>query len=111
MTEARGILYVVGIGPGAGEHATPAALAAIGDAEVIVGYTTYIKLVRHLIGGKLDCFSCTAFNRTRHGAWKKATFLNERHMLYAWASLISVGFADFYVRMVASGMIKDLKIL
>jgi hypothetical protein len=32
-------------------------------------------------------------------------------MLYAWASLISVGFADFYVRMVASGMIKDLKIL
>ena len=67
--------------------------------------------LRHLIGGKLDCFSCTAFNRTRHGAWKKATFLNERHMLYAWASLISVGFADFYVRMVASGMIKDLKIL
>jgi precorrin-3B C17-methyltransferase len=52
MSEARGILYVVGIGPGAGDHATPAALAAIGDAEVIVGYTTYIKLVRSLIGGK-----------------------------------------------------------
>jgi hypothetical protein len=67
--------------------------------------------LRHLIGGKMDCFSCTSFGLKRHGAWKKASFLNERHMLFAWASLISVGFADFYVRMVASGMIKDLRIL
>jgi hypothetical protein len=67
--------------------------------------------LRHLLGGKLDCFSCTAFNRTRHGAWKKASFLNEHHMLFAWISLITVGFTDFYVRMVASGMIKDLRIL
>jgi precorrin-3B C17-methyltransferase len=52
MTVPRGILYVVGIGPGAGDHTTPAALAAIRDAEVIVGYTTYIKLVRALIEGK-----------------------------------------------------------
>ncbi len=52
MTEGQGILYVVGIGPGAHAHATPAALAAIADADVIVGYTTYIKLVRELIVGK-----------------------------------------------------------
>jgi len=52
MTGPRGILYVVGIGPGAGDHTTPAALAAIRDAEVVVGYTTYIKLVRPLIEGK-----------------------------------------------------------
>jgi hypothetical protein len=67
--------------------------------------------LRHLIGGKLDCFSCTVTNRGRHGAWKKASFLNARHMLFAWCSLITVGFADFYVRMVASGMIKDFRIL
>ena len=66
---------------------------------------------RHLVGGKLDCFSCSAFNRTRHGLWKKTSVLNERHMLFAWVSLLSVGFADFYVRMVASGLIKDFKIL
>lgn len=52
MSNAKGVLYVVGIGPGAQEHATPAALAAIADAELIVGYTTYIKLVRHLLEGK-----------------------------------------------------------
>jgi precorrin-3B C17-methyltransferase len=52
MGEGRGVLSVVGIGPGAQEHATPAALAAIAEAELVVGYTTYIKLVRHLIEGK-----------------------------------------------------------
>ncbi len=49
---AEGILSVVGIGPGAAEHATPAALAAIRDASVVVGYGTYIKLVRPLLDGK-----------------------------------------------------------
>lgn len=52
MTDIKGILYVVGIGPGAESHATPAALKAIADAQLVVGYTTYIKLVRHLLEGK-----------------------------------------------------------
>jgi precorrin-3B C17-methyltransferase len=52
MSEAKGVLYVVGIGPGAHDHATPAATRAIADAELIVGYTTYIKLVADLIRGK-----------------------------------------------------------
>lgn len=49
---SRGILYVVGIGPGSKDHTTPAARAAIADAELIVGYTTYIRLVKDLIAGK-----------------------------------------------------------
>ena len=52
MSEPKGILYVVSIGPGAEAHTTPAALRAIADAELVVGYTTYIKLVRHLLEGK-----------------------------------------------------------
>ncbi len=52
MTDVMGKLYVVGIGPGAAPHTTPAALAAIADAELVVGYTTYIRLVRRLIEGK-----------------------------------------------------------
>lgn len=52
MTDSKGILYVVGIGPGAGDHATPAALKAIAESHLVVGYTTYIKLVRHLLEGK-----------------------------------------------------------
>ena len=52
MPDAKGVLYVVGIGPGAYDHATPAATRAIADAELVVGYTTYIKLVSELIRGK-----------------------------------------------------------
>jgi precorrin-3B C17-methyltransferase / cobalt-factor III methyltransferase len=48
----KGILYVVGIGPGAKDHCTPAALEAIADAELVVGYNTYIALVKHLLEGK-----------------------------------------------------------
>jgi len=50
--EKKGHLYVVGIGPGNGAHLTPAALEAISKANFIVGYSTYIKLVKHFIEGK-----------------------------------------------------------
>lgn len=49
---AKGILYLVGIGPGSKDHCTPAALAAIADAEIVVGYSTYLALVKHLVEGK-----------------------------------------------------------
>ena len=74
-------------------------------------YTFSCHSLRHLIGGKLDCFSCAAAGGARHSTWKLSSFLNEHHMLFAWASLISVGLADFYIRLVASGAIQDLKIL
>ncbi len=50
--EKKGHLYVVGIGPGNEAHLTPAALEAITQADLVVGYTTYIKLVKPLIEGK-----------------------------------------------------------
>ena len=67
--------------------------------------------VRHLFGGKVDCFSCVNFGGARHSTWKNLSFLNEHHMLFAWMSLFSVGLADFYVRLVATGAIRDLRIL
>ncbi len=67
--------------------------------------------LRHLVGGKLDCFSCAAAGGPRYRLWHGASLLNESHMLYAWISLISVGFADFYVRMLASGAIRDVRLL
>ncbi|XXR38922.1 precorrin-3B C(17)-methyltransferase [Sorangium sp. So ce375] len=52
MGESKGVLSIVGIGPGAEEHASRAALEAIAASDLIVGYTTYIRLVKHLIEGK-----------------------------------------------------------
>lgn len=47
-----GTLSICGIGPGAHEHITPAVQKAIEDADLIIGYRTYIQLVRGLIKGK-----------------------------------------------------------
>lgn len=70
-------------------------------------YTFGCHSWRHLIGGKLDCFSCAPMNRTRYGLWKKATFLNDKHALWAWCSLFGVALTDVYVRLVVSGAISD----
>jgi precorrin-3B C17-methyltransferase len=48
----RGTLSIVGIGPGSADHLTPAALAALREAELVVGYTTYVRLVKDLVAGK-----------------------------------------------------------
>ena len=74
-------------------------------------YTFSCHSLRHLAGGKVDCFSCATFGRSRFEAWSFLSFLNEHHMLFAWCSLVSVGFADFYVRMVACGAFRDLRFL
>src|SRR5208337_2733565 len=91
--------------------------AGLGTAVMLVNvillslYTFSCHSLRHLAGGKLDCFSCATFGMPRHGVWRAVTFLNDRHMALAWTSLITVGFTDFYIRMVASGAIHDLRIL
>lgn len=49
---ARGALYLVGIGPGALEHLTPAARAALVASDTIVGYRRYLDLLGPLLEGK-----------------------------------------------------------
>jgi len=44
---------VVGLGPGGQETLTPQAKEALLQAEVVVGYTTYLKLIESLIAGKV----------------------------------------------------------
>lgn len=46
----RGLVSVVGIGPGSADHRTPAASTAIRRAEVVVGYSGYLAQVEDLIG-------------------------------------------------------------
>ena len=45
---------------------------------------------RHIIGGKLNCFSCSTAAQTRHTAWQKVSILNGRHMQWAWISMFTV---------------------
>ena len=47
-----GKLWVVGLGPGDVLHLTPAARAAIEQADCVAGYKTYLELIPELIAGK-----------------------------------------------------------
>ncbi|MCH8330033.1 MAG: succinate dehydrogenase [Bacteroidetes bacterium] len=68
-------------------------------------YTFGCHSFRHLIGGNMNCMSCS---KIRYSGWKKVSWLNERHQMFAWLSLFWVGFSDFYVRMVSMGHFTDL---
>jgi hypothetical protein len=81
------------------------------NVALLTLYTTSCHSFRHLVGGRLDRFSGSPSGRLFFRLWSWATVLNRRHMLWAWASLFSVGFADFYVWMVASRSIMDMRIL
>lgn len=52
MRPKRGKLYVVGLGPGDPSHLTAAARVALAESQVVVGYRTYVDLVRQLLEGK-----------------------------------------------------------
>ncbi|HRP94979.1 MAG TPA: precorrin-3B C(17)-methyltransferase [Rhodocyclaceae bacterium] len=47
-----GKIMLVGLGPGAHEHLTARARAAIAEADTVIGYVTYIRLVAELLDGK-----------------------------------------------------------
>lgn len=47
-----GKIMLVGIGPGSVEHMTQRAREAIAEADTVIGYVTYIKLVADLLEGK-----------------------------------------------------------
>jgi cobalt-precorrin 5A hydrolase/precorrin-3B C17-methyltransferase len=49
---AAGKLYIVGTGPGSGEHITQRAREAIKESDVVIGYGTYLDLVPDLINAK-----------------------------------------------------------
>jgi hypothetical protein len=74
-------------------------------------YTFSCHSLRHLVGGNVDCFSCVAMGQARYRLWSGVSVLNRNHMQWAWISLFVVAFADFYVWMVASQRITDLRIL
>ena len=77
------------------------------NAFLLMMYTVGCHSFRHLVGGSLDCYSCTNFTRLRHKTWSLVTVSNEHHRLWAWLSLIGVGLTDLYIHLVANGVITD----
>jgi hypothetical protein len=72
------------------------------------GYTFGCHSLRHLIGGCKD-------ELTKVPAQKKVydcvSCLNRKHMVWAWCSLVWVGFSDLYVRMCSMGYWTDFHVI
>jgi hypothetical protein len=77
------------------------------NVVLLSGYTFGCHALRHLTGGSLDCFSCSRSAQARHRLWKGVTVLNVRHDRWAWASLVSVGLTDLYIRLLIHGVFPD----
>lgn len=70
-------------------------------------YTFGCHSLRHLIGGGRDCVSQAPLGKA---CYDGVSCLNRSHQLFAWCSLIWVGFTDLYVRLVAMGIWTDYRL-
>ena len=83
-------------------------LVLLGNVTLLGGYTFSCHSLRHLAGGRIDLLSKFP---ARRKAYDCVSCLNQRHMLWAWMSLVWVGFSDLYVRLCSMGVWTDWRIL
>ena len=97
----RGTEAETGIGIGLGS------IVLVVNAFLLMMYTFSCHSFRHLVGGGIDCFSCSSWTRARKRVWDRVSVWNVNHRLWAWSSLVWIVFTDVYIRLVANGHITD----
>jgi hypothetical protein len=93
-------------GQGVWGHMGLGTVVLLANAILLWLYSLSCHSCRHIVGGRLNSFSR---HPLRYRFWTVVSSLNARHMTIAWISLVGVAFADFYVRLVATGTIPDLR--
>jgi hypothetical protein len=91
---------------GAWGHMGLGTLILLANAVLLFLYSISCHSCRHIVGGRLNSFSR---HPLRYKAWTQVSRLNGRHMQLAWASLFGVAFTDFYVLLLATHTINDLR--
>lgn len=85
------IITVVGIGPGSAEDITPAALQAISEADVVVGYRYYFQFVTPYLKEGAQCID-TGMKKERERAQQAFEMAEQGHQV----AVISSGDAGIY---------------
>ena len=78
------------------------------NVVLLSGYTFSCHSLRHLVGGDLDCFSCS---RARYSLWRWVSAISPKHASFAWLSLFTVVLTDIYVRLLSAGVFTELRFL
>ena len=102
---ARGFMFDGHFGIGVGS------LVLLASNMLLTMYTFSCHSLRHLLGGRVDCFSCVVAGGPRMQVWRTSSWLNSHHMGWAWWSLLAVCSADAYVRLCSLGILHDLRFL
>jgi hypothetical protein len=79
-----------------------------GNVILLWIYTLSCHSCRHIVGGKLKHFSK---HPVRYWFWTQVSLLNNRHMMWAWITLGTLVLTDFYIMLVASGTVSDLRFI
>jgi len=81
------------------------------NALTLTAWTLSCHAFRHLIGGNVDCYSCVAAGGLRKNVYERQSWLNKHHEALAWVSLLTIFFADLYLRGLAAGLPIDATLL
>jgi hypothetical protein len=82
-------------------------LVLAANVVLLGGYAFGCHSLRHIVGGKFDQLSGRPVRKRLYDC---ASCLNRGHGRWAWASLMSVAFADLYVRLCSMGIWTDRRI-
>ena len=82
-------------------------LVLVLNVILLGSYTLGCHSLRHLVGGRHDRMAGAGVRKQTYDC---GSCLNRRHMLYAWMSLVWVGFSDVYVRLCAMGIWSDFRL-
>ncbi|MGH7582791.1 MAG: succinate dehydrogenase [Gemmatimonadales bacterium] len=77
------------------------------NVVLLGGYTLGCHSLRHLVGGVLDRIAERPVRRTLYAC---ATGCNQYHMQWARLSMLSVAFADLYIRLCSMGIWHDWRL-
>ena len=77
------------------------------NVYLLSSYALGCHSLRHLVGG---CFDQLSRKPLRKKTYDCVSCLNQRHMTFAWFSLVWVGFSDLYVRLCSMGIWTDWRI-
>lgn len=78
---------------------------------LVSAYTFSCHSLRHLVGGRVDCYSCVRGGAARAKAYNWLSVLNKQHAVWAWLSLFSLLATDIYLRLLQTGVITDFKFI
>jgi len=97
----RAFRFPDGFGMGVGT------VVLLGSTALLTLYSLSCHSCRHLVGGHVDAFSRAP---VRYRLWRWVSALNAQHGPIAWVSLVAVALADLYVYLLATGVVRDLRL-